>query len=166
MRVTPPPPAVPLWRVVNSRMRFSLPISSALSSPAYFEILRLGPHRGELEHAVPLADPGAALDDRVRPDGGPGADLDLGANHRVGADLDGGVKPRPGCDDGRGVDAHRSLSTTVARNSPSATTSPSTLATPRFFTTAPLSRSTSTSRSSRSPGTVGFLNFAPSMAMR
>ncbi len=35
MRVTPPPPVVPLWRVVNSRIRFSLPISSALSSPAY-----------------------------------------------------------------------------------------------------------------------------------
>src|SRR6185369_1463974 len=130
------------------------------------EVLGLCAHRGELEDLVPLAEAGAPLDDRVGPDRRPSADLHPGADDRVRPHLDGGMQLRSRGDDGRGMDAHRSLSTTVARNSPSATTSPSTFATPRVFMMAPLKRTTSTSSSRRSPGTVGLRNFAPSMAMR
>ena len=61
MRVTPPPPAVPMCSVANSRIWFSSPMTSWVVLAGVLEVLGHGAHRGELEDAVALADGGVAL---------------------------------------------------------------------------------------------------------
>src|SRR5262249_32951299 len=136
------------------------------------EVLRHRPHRAELEDPVPLADGGAPFDHRVRADPGAFADLHGLADHRVRADLHAVVELGLRVDDRGGMQLRHqaappaSTSTTVARNSPSATFCPSTVAVPRCFQMAPLCFITSTSSISRSPGTTGLRNLALSMAIR
>ena len=112
-------------------------------------------------------------DARARPDLGLARDADMGierhalaqrglrAHHAEGADADARGQPRPLLHDGRGMDdgavgdGHSGGSTIMAENSLSATSLPSTLATPRKRQTRPFDRWTVTCSSSVAPGSTG-----------
>src|SRR5713226_1352963 len=132
-RVTPPPPLVPICRVANSRIWLSSPITSWVSSPAYFKSCGTAPteakwntrfrwrttlgqrnrvfhgsYRSEVEHPISLAERGPPVDHRVSANPAFCADSNLGTDNRVGADLDGLVELRLGVHDRGGMDlTHR-----------------------------------------------------------
>jgi hypothetical protein len=100
------------------------------------EILRRGADRGELENSVARADRGVALDDRVGADPGGFADAYFGADDRSRADFDAGIELGAPIDDGTWMDASGygvDSSTSIADNSPAATSSPSTRASACIF---------------------------------
>ena len=100
------------------------------------EVLRGGADRGELKDPVARADRGVAFDYRVGTDPGRGANPDLRADDRSRSDLDGGVEFGAPIDDGAGMNAAGYgvvSSTSIADNSASAASSPSTRASACIF---------------------------------
>ena len=171
-RVTPPPPhRAGVDRGELADQVFPSPISRRGVLAAVLEVLRRRrpPRRGRRcgcpRRAWCCPSTTAWAPDRVAR-----AHADLGADDGVGADLAARVDLRARRDDGGGVDGHGQpsffRSTSMAMNSASATTSPSTRALPFCFQMAPLCFTTSTCSSSRSPGTTGLRKRALSMPMR
>lgn len=85
---------------------------------------------------VARANRGATLDYGIGADPGAGADADLGADYRAGSDFDAGVELGMAVDDGARMDVAgygAASLTSIADNSASATSSPSTRASACIF---------------------------------
>ena len=138
------------------------------------QILRRDADGGVREEDVVLADPGGPFEEVVGHQARARADFDVRADDAVGADFGGLGNPRAGVHDGGGMDrtssdlsARRhfsSLSASLHMTSASATTTPSTVATPAILATLALRLMTFISMRSVSPGTTGRRKRAFSMA--
>src|SRR5687767_4242463 len=107
---------------------------------AVFEVLWGTPDDAANAHLYAAAEGHIALEGRTRSDHAIVADDAIFTNHRESADLDAFSKLSVGRDDRARMDARRRhLSRTIAAMSASATTSPSTLPTPRILHTLPRS---------------------------
>ena len=149
--------------VTYSRMVLWSPISTAVGSPAYF--LSCGGAPIEAKCQMRLLRPMRRCPSSTTwaPMVAALADLDVLADHRVRADLDVGREAGCAVDDGRRVDQAWSTGRTEQRIVASATTFPSTRATQPNLPMPRNARSITTSISSTSPGTTGFLKRALSM---
>ena len=101
-----------------------------------FQVLGIFTHRGELKDPVPRTDRGVARYHRTRADPAVPADLYVRPDYRARADLNAGIELGAFVDGGRGMNAagYRSFSSTsIADNSASATSSPSTRACADIF---------------------------------
>src|SRR5207247_2979009 len=100
------------------------------------QVLRRTADGGVAEELVPLTDGGGTFDACVGADRGAGADGDLRSDQHVCADLDAGGELRLIADDRCGMDSSHmdycGLSVMTLSISASATTTPSTVATPRM----------------------------------
>ena len=124
--------------------------------------------RVRVEHVV-AADPGRPFDRAMRTDAGTVADLHARADHRVGADLHARTQPRIRVDGGGRVDEGGRVAHSRAaaqRISAQAACSPSTRAMPTYCAMLRMRRFSSTSSSSRSPGTTMRLKRALSTLTR
>src|SRR5690606_16445713 len=113
-----------------------------------------------------LADGGVALDDGMRVQPHVGAQHHARAYDRPGTDLDAVSQPGRSIDDRRRVNCHSGVSTTMAANSASAASLPSTKASPRNLNRSPRWRTTSTGMRSTSPGRTGRRKRTPSTDMK
>src|SRR6185437_665562 len=129
-------------------------------------LLRVPAEDGEGVHHVARAEARPGADHGVGVQHGVRAEAHAGLDDGEGADGDAGLEPSFGGDEGQGMDdgrGHGWRSTMEASSSPSAQSAPSTLASPRSFQTLERWWSTSTRRSSLSPGVTTWRNFALSM---
>src|SRR6185436_10375597 len=122
-------------------------------------VLRRRAERGEVEDLVALADPHRPVEHDVRADPGALAHLHFRADHRVRADGHVAAELRARVDDRGRVD-HFLAGWMVHRIDASATTSPPTRAVQLNLPMPRMARSKTTSSSSWSPGTTGFLKRA------
>ena len=127
-----------------------------------FLVLRDCAHRTELEDAICLADAGVPLDDDMRPDHRPGADLHMLAYDGIRAHLDIAGKPGVRMDDRSGVMRH-GTAFTVHISSASAASWPSTSAVALNLNSPRMLRTSVALMINWSPGPTGCLNRAPSI---
>src|SRR5512143_1283271 len=140
---------VPRLIVLYSRIVVPSPISTRVGSPLYLRSCG-SPPRTERDVSLERharGDLAAVADDTVLADDGEGADLD------VVADL------RAPVDEGGGVNGPAHFSRTTAPISASATTCPSTFATPAILHIMPRTWSSSSSKRIWSPGFTGRRHF-------
>lgn len=130
-----------------------------------FEVLRRQAHRGIGRDLHTLMEDGVAINGDMADEGDPLAQFDIGTDGAEGPDRHAGCDARAGGNDGRGVDlVHRSR--IMAAKVASATTRPSTVASPLNFHTLMRRCTFVTLMRSWSPGTTGRRNFALSIDMK
>ena len=157
---------VPRLIVVYSRMMVPAPISTQVSSPWNLRSCGSPPE----DRTVADPDVGAQPDVLLQPGAGPDAAAvshrHPRADHGPGTDLDPDAQLGAGVDDRGGMDRPGHRSTTRAIISASATTLPSTKATPFIRQVRPRFCSISSSQRSWSPGSTGRRNFTLSRDMK